>query len=36
MRTFPGKREGLHHLGFEVNDLRKGKKNAEKAGFKMT
>lgn len=28
--------EGLHHIGFEVKDLTAAKKNAEKAGFKVT
>ena len=30
------KGEGLHHLGFWVNDLAESKKNAEKEGFKVT
>ena len=28
--------EGLHHIGFEVKNLPEAKKNAEKAGFKVT
>ena len=28
--------QGLHHIGFEVKDLTKAKKNAEKSGFKVT
>ncbi len=28
--------EGLHHIGFEVKNLPQAKKNAEKAGFKIT
>lgn len=28
--------EGLHHIGFEVKDLAAARKNAEKAGFKVT
>lgn len=28
--------EGLHHIGFEVKNLSEAKKNAEKAGFKVT
>ena len=28
--------EGLHHIGFEVKNLPESKKNAEKAGFKVT
>ena len=28
--------EGLHHIGFEVKDLTRAKKNAEEAGFKIT
>jgi len=28
--------EGLHHIGFEVKDLTRAKKNAEKAGFEIT
>ena len=28
--------EGLHHIGFQVRNLTEAKKNAEKAGFKIT
>jgi methylmalonyl-CoA/ethylmalonyl-CoA epimerase len=28
--------EGLHHIGFEVKDLTRAKKNAEEAGFQIT
>ncbi len=28
--------EGLHHIGFEVEDLRKSRGNAENAGFEIT
>ena len=30
------KGEGIHHIGFEVDNLEKSKMNAEKAGFKVT
>jgi methylmalonyl-CoA/ethylmalonyl-CoA epimerase len=30
------KGEGIHHIGFLVDDLEKSKINAEKAGFKVT
>ncbi len=30
------KGEGIHHIAFKVDNLEKSKKNAEKAGFKIT
>lgn len=30
------KGEGIHHIGFEVDDLEKSKKNAEEAGLNVT